>query len=121
MLQIASTITAPMIEAIHPGASLGPYQPIAWPKNLAANAPTMPRIAVRTNPEGSFGPEWISLAMTPTMKPTIIVPIMLSNSPSVQALVSLCRISEGMFNPGVRSGGARTVQEACPRCPGLVG
>src|SRR5262249_29331952 len=39
------------------GALIGPVpQPIAWPMNVATNAPAMPRSVVRMKPAGSFDP-----------------------------------------------------------------
>src|SRR5215207_1479282 len=69
MLHTASTMTAPTTDAIHPALSLGPYHPTSWPRYVATKAPTMPRIAVKMKPDGSFGPGCIHFAITPTMAP----------------------------------------------------
>ena len=56
MPQTASTMTAPTTAPISPAPSFGPYQPSAWPSQVATKAPMMPRMVVRMKPEGSFGP-----------------------------------------------------------------
>src|SRR5215203_2392406 len=74
--QITSTITAPTVAPIEPAPSPGQYQPSACPAKVATNAPTIPRIVVRMNPDGSFGPGCKNFAMMPATKPIIIVQIM---------------------------------------------
>src|SRR6266550_4701050 len=66
---------APTIDARNPAESFGPYQPAARPIQNAINAPAIPSSVVMINPPGSF-PGIISLAMSPTMNPMIIIPIM---------------------------------------------
>ena len=49
--------------------------PAAWGTG-ATTAPTMPRMVVRTKPEGSFGPGEMNFARTPARKPMMIVQMM---------------------------------------------
>jgi hypothetical protein len=48
----------------------------------AKNAPTIPRIVVRVNPDGSFLPGVTNFAITPAMNPMMIVQMMcMASSP----------------------------------------
>src|SRR4051812_39193005 len=67
---------APTTAPISPAPSSALYQPKAWPRYVARNAPTMPRIVVSTKPEGSLFPGWMNFAITPATKPMMIVQIM---------------------------------------------
>ena len=66
-------MTAPTTAPISPAPSPSPYQPIAWPSQEATKAPTMPRTVVRMNPLGLLSPGVMNLAMTPAMKPMMMV------------------------------------------------
>src|SRR5690349_13942007 len=46
---------------------------MAWPTQVARNAPTMPRIVVRMKPLGLFGPGDRKRAMMPATKPTMMI------------------------------------------------
>jgi len=69
------------MEAMKPAPWPGPYQPTAWPSQVATKAPTMPRMAVSTKPCGSFGPGIRNLATTPATKPMMIVQMIDINVP----------------------------------------
>src|SRR5262249_2298154 len=47
--QITSTITAPTMAPIKPAPSPARYQPIAWPRKVATNAPTIPNCRLVRN------------------------------------------------------------------------
>src|SRR5882757_1235151 len=49
---------------------------MAWPIQVARNAPAMPRTVVRMNPVGLFGPGDSIRAMIPATKPTMMIQIM---------------------------------------------
>ena len=70
---MARTITAPTMAPMKPAPSSGPYQPSAWPSQVATKAPTMPRMVVRMKPEGSLRPGIRNLAMMPATKPMMMV------------------------------------------------
>src|SRR5882672_4187992 len=79
---MSSTMIAPTTPPTNPALSPGRYHPRAWPKYVATNAPTIPKILVRMKPEGSLSPGMRNLAITPTIKPMIIVhSIPISHSP----------------------------------------
>src|ERR671910_112081 len=73
---MASTITAPTTAPIRPAPSPTLYQPTACPRNVARKAPTIPKIVVRTNPDGSLGPGMRNFAITPATKPMRMVQMM---------------------------------------------
>ena len=49
---------------------------MAWPIQVARNAPTMPSTVVRMNPLGLFGPGESMRAMMPATKPTMMTQTM---------------------------------------------
>src|SRR3954471_117852 len=114
MLHTASTIIAPTTDMVHPAVSLGPYHPISWPRYVPAKAPTMPRTAVITKPDGSFGPGWIHFAITPTIAPVMIVQMMCSTVAPPQTLHTDLLESDGALQecgwlyPMIQRGGLHT-------------
>jgi hypothetical protein len=53
---------------------------MAWPINVATNAPTTPRIVVRMNPDGLLCPGERSRAIMPATKPIKMIQMMLIGS-----------------------------------------
>src|SRR5262245_29475153 len=60
------------------GAFAERYKPTAWPRKVATNAPTMPSTVVRMKPVGLLGPGASRRAITPAMKPTMMIQRMLT-------------------------------------------
>src|SRR4051812_9091566 len=60
-----------------PAPSPALYQPRASPRYEATIEPTMPRMVVRMNPDGSLFPGIMNFATTPAKKPTMMVQIIL--------------------------------------------
>src|SRR3954451_20580664 len=70
-------MTAPTIAPMKPAPSHALYQPSACPKYDATIEPTMPKIVVKTNPDGSLLPGMMNFAATPARNPTMMVQMML--------------------------------------------
>src|SRR5262249_36869931 len=81
--QMTSTMTAPTTAPSRPAPSPALYHPIACPRKVARNAPTIPSMVVRIKPDGSLEtPGWRNLASSPATNPMMIVqmiPIMPSS------------------------------------------
>src|SRR3954471_9466144 len=97
--------------------------PMAWPRNVATTAPTIPNSAVTMKPPGSR-PGIRNLATIPTMKPMMTAQMMLMISPF--AILNCCRMqcpakggvgSVGGLRFRRRKGGAYTTH---PDHPGLL-
>ena len=77
--QPISRIRAPKTAPTSPAPSPAVYQPILCPRKVKRQAPTIPRTAVSTKPEGSFVPGIRNFAITPATKPMTIVKIKPTN------------------------------------------
>src|ERR1700722_8519662 len=74
--QTNRTTMAPITAPISPPPSSRPYQPTAWPMNVATNAPAIPSRVVRIKPAGLFGPGASMRAIMPATKPIMMIQIM---------------------------------------------
>ena len=72
---ISSTMIAPTTAPMKPAPSPALYQPRACPRKEATNAPTMPRMVVMMNPDGSLLPGMMNFATTPARNPMMMVQI----------------------------------------------
>src|SRR5262249_5891678 len=110
------TTMAPTTAPMSPAPSPGAYHPRAWPRKLATNAPTMPRIVVNTKPLGSLVlPGMMNLAITPATNPMTIVQ-MIPMACSYDGLGD-DRAGTGRYTPTVVAGNYHVGAGACAMAP----